>query len=1137
MITRTHKAKDEFNKEKLNLLEGEPVSFVAKDEGQVPSDLSNYNIKQTQNMPNILQVKVNCPVVITTNINKADKLTNGTFGRVVEIDEANEIIWVKFQGDIGAQTRNASRKKLRCHVDKDAVPIRKSCDRVTIGGKTFRRRQFSLDLAYAITTYMAQGMTRDIIMIDFSGMDQVRHGEFFVAFSRCTSLDGVFLKNFKKEYVYCDPAIRDELERLRGNMTYKFQKTYFDACDNKSDDFKVVFLNICGLTDSNHLECLRKDKNLLAANLICIAETKLSPETDSQFFHLEGFSIHTKLDYRDRSMGMIIYTKNNSNQNILTNCINNDKFQIIFCTSPSIGCIVFVYLRPPLTDQSWDAFINSLDVDSNEKVLGIIGDLNIRSERNQEKLPFKIQWLCEKFDLVNTFSEVTHNAGNQLDYCLIHKSIQEKCASGSFMNMYSDHKSLFLRIFPKPITTIPSETSCNPPKYEEPKTNLEIRSNPCFICKRVNTSKSLLCAYCNCYIHKSCTGFSKKIKAENFKCVICRNKELKNTNGNVSSDSKTLPPFKKDFTKPVSSVFMHNQGSARKFLIPRFENKSGDNVCWLNVTLQILLISDQTKIELQSTSSSTLPPNQLLLINYIKHLQKHFSEGKIYNVKAVQNCESCQFDMGNRSFCELYNSVVNDGKSVANLPNHNFNDGNQQDPFNALEAILYLPGIFEHFHFELIFEIKCLQCEAYSDTSSEPIKIFSFQSKFEKDRSFKLNEALISKQQSFERNIRRKCGNTSCTNESLVRRFKFYRGVDTLLINIAAAHVLNSTDKIPISYQIPEYITIPEETGPLRLKHVATGIHSGKTTKSGHYTCHILSRQIWWKADDSTINKLNCRPSNVGSHENTDTPVFILYSKTSNLPPSEISPPQQTSSNTASSHSIRSSNHNLIKLENNGTNVCWLNCVFQILFHTEKIHNQNSFTEDHYDYDDAIYNFIQYHINHQTTQMNLNNPVINNPENNTYHISFKQMFSLLVQRNEYATTAQQDPMEGLDLLLGVSRHFRYFAFREMHTYACPMCGLQIHDVNGPEVTNILRLPVHNDHAIHLGESIKQYFSPKPMTESNCPNNQCPSQNRTSTYVITKAPTFLIIQLLIFDRRLRKKKYHLHRFYVRRNPCV
>ena len=283
-----------------------------------------------------------------------------------------------------------------------------------------------------------------------------------------------------------------------------------------------------------------------------------------------------------------------------------------------------------------------------------------------------------------------------------------------------------------------------------------------------------------------------------------------------------------------------------------------------------------------------------------------------------------------------------------------------------------------------------------------------------------------------------------------------------------------------------------------------------------------MSRQIWWKADDSTINKLNCRPSNVGSHENTDTPVFILYSKTSNLPPSEISPPQQTSSNTASSHSIRSSNHNLIKLENNGTNVCWLNCVFQILFHTEKIHNQNSFTEDHYDYDDAIYNFIQYHINHQTTQMNLNNPVINNPENNTNHISFKQIFSLLVQRNEYATTAQQDPMEGLDLLLGVSRHFRYFAFREMHTYACPMCGLQIHDVNGPEVTNILRLPVHNDHAIHLGESIKQYFSPKPMTESNCPNNQCPSQNRTSTYVITKAPTFLIIQLLIFDRRLRKK---------------
>ena len=47
----------------------------------------------------------------------------------------------------------------------------------------------------------------------------------------------------------------------------------------------------------------------------------------------------------------------------------------------------------------------------------------------------------------SAFNSVTHNQDGQLDYVLIRQDIQSnKYLAGNFKNLYSDHRSLFLRI-------------------------------------------------------------------------------------------------------------------------------------------------------------------------------------------------------------------------------------------------------------------------------------------------------------------------------------------------------------------------------------------------------------------------------------------------------------------------------------------------------------------------------------------------------------------------------------------------------------------------------------------------------------------------------------------------------------------
>merc|ERR1712121_556949 len=391
MITPTHDTKDRFNEKQLRNLNGEMKLLAAKDNPSkrtpILPNFINLNEKKTKGLLTMLQMKIGCPIKITININKKDSLVNGTFGYVCDVDQDQDIIWCIFSNKVGEVTR---RNFWKSHdIYKNAIPIVRHTEqlKLTYEGKqyTFKRSQFPLVLAYAITCYASQGITKERVIIDYTGT-RPKHALFSVPFSRGKTLDGIFLKSFKTQYVYCDPQVLNEYDRLEKTAMYQFSNTYlYDNwlinASTKEPSFKEIkmsYLNINGLVDSDHLECLRSDINLMSSDIICIAETKLCLGENIDI-SLNDFDILISLNNRQgkKSMGMIIY-KRKSMEYFNISSINNPYYQCVVCRL-SCGIVCYIYLNPKINIAKLDEIMEWLANYSYEgNFVSVIGDFWIK---------------------------------------------------------------------------------------------------------------------------------------------------------------------------------------------------------------------------------------------------------------------------------------------------------------------------------------------------------------------------------------------------------------------------------------------------------------------------------------------------------------------------------------------------------------------------------------------------------------------------------------------------------------------------------------------------------------------------------------------------------------------------------------
>ena len=199
---------DAWNEHRFKLLPGRGFTNIATGSKKEASmELANVTMPtnpcETGNLRNVLTVKINERVMITTNIDVTDGSTNGTMGPVINVvieQTTGEIsvILVAFDSEHVAQ--EARYISVYHSKNQNAVPIHQTQSTFPVVKKaSFQatRNQFPFTLAWAVTIHKCQGLTLSEIVIDMTcAKGRFKPGEAYIAFGRVGKLEKLCIINY-----------------------------------------------------------------------------------------------------------------------------------------------------------------------------------------------------------------------------------------------------------------------------------------------------------------------------------------------------------------------------------------------------------------------------------------------------------------------------------------------------------------------------------------------------------------------------------------------------------------------------------------------------------------------------------------------------------------------------------------------------------------------------------------------------------------------------------------------------------------------------------------------------------------------------------------------------------------------------
>jgi len=172
VLTPNNAAAWRINQMRLAELPGEAKGYSAQLEG-------NFEAKAFPT-EEVLELKPGARVMMIRN-DPSGRWVNGSIGKVMALGDTDCFV------EINKETHRVAQQaweKFRYEFDSKANSVSRS----VVGSF----KQLPLRLAYAVTIHKSQGMTLDRVHIDFdNGM--FAHGQAYVAFSRCRSLEGLEL--------------------------------------------------------------------------------------------------------------------------------------------------------------------------------------------------------------------------------------------------------------------------------------------------------------------------------------------------------------------------------------------------------------------------------------------------------------------------------------------------------------------------------------------------------------------------------------------------------------------------------------------------------------------------------------------------------------------------------------------------------------------------------------------------------------------------------------------------------------------------------------------------------------------------------------------------------------------------------
>jgi len=207
-LATTNETVKKINDEKLKKLNKEPYQFFAK-------IIGDYNeIKKDLPADRKLLLSKGAQVMFLNN-DSDKRWVNGTLGKVIgfykKYGQINVIVETENGDEVYVEPYTWKLFKYKYDDETEKILTE------TVGEFT----QIPLKLAWATTIHKSQGKTFEKVLIDFED-GTFAHGQAYVAFSRCRSFDGIFLKSpISKKHIIMDRRIVNFLTSYRYRLSEK----------------------------------------------------------------------------------------------------------------------------------------------------------------------------------------------------------------------------------------------------------------------------------------------------------------------------------------------------------------------------------------------------------------------------------------------------------------------------------------------------------------------------------------------------------------------------------------------------------------------------------------------------------------------------------------------------------------------------------------------------------------------------------------------------------------------------------------------------------------------------------------------------------------------------------------------------
>lgn len=189
-LTATNQQAKAINEQHLERLKGKVFSCRGHIEG-------DFNISSPPTHTD-LSLKKDAQVMMLNN-DISGRWVNGSIGKIIDIvseEEGKDTLVVKLNNGAVVEVTPFTWELFRYTYDEKSETLKSE----TVGSFT----QYPLTLAWAVTIHKSQGKTFDKVILDI-GRGTFAYGQMYVALSRCTSLEGIILKQpVQKRHILMD---------------------------------------------------------------------------------------------------------------------------------------------------------------------------------------------------------------------------------------------------------------------------------------------------------------------------------------------------------------------------------------------------------------------------------------------------------------------------------------------------------------------------------------------------------------------------------------------------------------------------------------------------------------------------------------------------------------------------------------------------------------------------------------------------------------------------------------------------------------------------------------------------------------------------------------------------------------------